>query len=312
MIGRIPAVMTVVVALGVPAPSGHPLPDLRQAPVGCPGGTTVEPAQCQDWDVCMVADASAPRGSCLEHGPAGAVRLRFTTSADNVGDGPLVIYARRSPEEPTMRARQALESAVDGSIPANYEEAQRDLPATVYYEPAPTHEHWHLLDFEHFMLRTPGGETVVTDRKNGFCLGDRYSIADDLPARPQDEASPTGQLAKFLRRNMCEMRNPSATTVKQGISVGSGDDYPYQVDFQWLDLTHVPSGLYDVVNVVNPDRSLVEKKYGNNASSIAIFLQWPQGQKNPPAEITEPPHVELIRSCPGQERCARQWLPPVR
>ncbi|MEJ2851901.1 MULTISPECIES: lysyl oxidase family protein [unclassified Saccharothrix] len=133
------------------------------------------------------------------------------------------------------------------------------------------------------------------------------------PAQCQDwDVCMVADAAKFLRRNMCEMRNPSATAVKQGISVGSGDDYPYKVDFQWLDLTHVPSGLYDVVNVVNPDRSLVEKRYDNNASSIAIFLRWPQGAKSPPAEITEPPRVELIRSCPGRERCALQSLPPVR
>ncbi|NUT91576.1 MAG: lysyl oxidase [Saccharothrix sp.] len=307
MLKTFPAVMTVAVALGVPAPSDHLLPDLRQAPVGCPGGTTLDPVHCQDWDVCLVADASAPRGPCLESGPAAAVRLRFTTSADNIGDGPLVVYARRSPDEPTMRARQAFQSGVDGSIPASFEEARHDLPATVYYEPSATHEHWHLLDFEHFMLRTPAGHTVVTDRKNGFCLGDRYTTADDLPARPQDPSSTEGLLSNFLRANMCRRHAPDATGVKQGISVGWGDDYGYKVDFQWLDLTRVPSGVYDVVNVVNADRSLIEKSYDNNASSIAIMLQWPWGARNPPDVITTPPHVGLIRSCPGRERCAQPW-----
>jgi hypothetical protein len=240
---------------------------------------------------------------------AAAVRLRFTTSADNIGDGPLLIYAQRSADEPTMRTRQAFQ--VDGAIPNSYEEAQRDLPATVYYEPAATHEHWHLLGFEHYMLRTPDGDTVVTDRKNGFCLGDRYRTADDPPARPRDPDSAEGKLAKFLLVNMCKRHNPSVLTLKQGISVGWGDDYRYEVDFQWLDLTRVPSGIYDVVNVVNPDRSLVEKDYGNNASSIAILLRWPRGAWKPPDVITEPPLVRLIRSCPGQERCARPW-PPVR
>ncbi|MFD0201082.1 MULTISPECIES: lysyl oxidase family protein [Saccharothrix] len=310
MFSRIPAVVAVVVALGAPAPSEPLLPDLRQAPVGCRGGTTVEPAECRDWDVCLVADASSPTGPCLERGPAAAVRLRFTSAVDNVGDGPLVIYAQRSADEPTMRARQAVQSGVDGAVPASYDEAQRDLPATVYYEPAATHEHWHLLDFEHFMLRTHDGGTVVTDRKNGFCLGDRYRTADDPPARPKDPDSVAGQLAKFLRVNMCKRHKPSVLAVKQGISVGWGDDYRHDVDFQWLDLTHVPSGVYDVVNVVNADRGLVEKDYANNASSIAIVLYWPGGARNPPEVITEPPLVRLIRSCPGQERCARP-RPPV-
>ncbi|CAL9415994.1 hypothetical protein SUDANB95_01747 [Actinosynnema sp. ALI-1.44] len=302
------AAMTVA-ALGAPAESGPLLPDLRQAPVGCPGGTARDPGQCRDWDVCLVEDPLSANGACLASGPAGAVRLRFTTSADNVGDGPLVIYARRSsPEEPTMRARQAFQSGVDRSIPASFEEAQHDLPATVYYEPAATHEHWHLLDFEHFMLRTPDGVTLTNDRKNGFCLGDRYATRDarELPARPQDLSSPEGELAVFLRENMCKRRDPLAVDVKQGISVGSGDDYDYEVDFQWLDLTHVPSGVYDVVNVVNADRSLVEKDYGNNVSSMAISLQWPGGAVNPPSVITAAPKVKLVRSCPGEERCAQR------
>ncbi|MEJ2854264.1 MULTISPECIES: lysyl oxidase family protein [unclassified Saccharothrix] len=302
------AAMTVA-ALGVPVESGPLLPDLRQAPVGCPGGTARDPGQCRDWDVCLVEDPLAANGRCLSTGPAGAVRLRFTTSADNVGDGPLVIYARRSsPSDAVMRARQAFQSGVDRSIPDSYESAQRDLPATVYYEPAATHEHWHLLDFEHFMLRTPEGETVTADRKNGFCLGDRYAARDarELPARPKDQSSPEGQLALFLRENTCKRGQPGALDVKQGISVGSGDDYDYEVDFQWLDLTHVPSGVYDVVNVVNEDRALVEKDYDNNASSLAISLQWPGDATTPPAVITTPPRVTVLRSCPGEIRCAAQ------
>ncbi|NUT95631.1 MAG: lysyl oxidase [Saccharothrix sp.] len=311
MIRKIQAAATAamtVAALGAPVESGPLLPDLRQAPVGCPGGTARDPGQCRDWDVCLVEDPLAANGPCLPSGPAGGVRLRFTTSADNVGDGPLVIYARRSAADPVMRARQAFQSGVDRAIPDSYETAQRDLPATVYYEPAATHEHWHLLDFEHFMLRTPDGSTVTGDRKNGFCLGDRYATRDarDLPARPHDQSSPEGQLAMFLRENMCKRRDPAAVDVKQGISVGSGDDYDYEVDFQWLELTHVPSGVYDVVNVVNADRALAEKSYDNNASSLAISLEWPGGATNPPAVITAPPRVKVLRSCPGEIRCAAQ------
>lgn len=281
------------------------LPDLRQAPVGCAGGRTANPARCADWDVCLVADPSAPNGECLERGPAGAVRLRFTTSAENVGDGPLLIYgARGDTGQPLMASRQAFQSAVDGSIPASYEQAQHQLPATMYYEPAPAHQHWHMLDFEHFQLRTTSGDTVVTDRKNGFCLGDRYRTADRLANRPADDGSPAAELAEQLRLNRCGHHSPEALSVVQGISVGYGDDYLHTVDFQWLDITAVRSGVYDVVNVVNGDRTLVEKSYANNSSTMAISVRWPGDAEGPPAQIVEPPVVRLLRSCPGQERCA--------
>lgn len=145
----------------------------------------------------------------------------------------------------------------------------------------------------------------MTDRKNGFCIGDRYEVDDELPNRPGDPASPAGKLAQRLDGHMCEHHNPAALDVIFGISVGSGDDYKYDVDFQWLDLTHVKSGIYDVVNVVNADRALLEKNYDNNASSIAISVQWPDGAVNPPATIDAAPMVRMIRSCPGKAQCAK-------
>jgi hypothetical protein len=107
-----------------------------------------------------------------------------------------------------------------------------------------------------------------------------------------------------LRDNMCGHHNPDSTDITAGISVGSGDDYRYDVDFQWLDITRVQSGTYDLVNTVNADRTLLETNYTNNSSSAAISVQWPQHSRTAPAVITDPPSVKLLRSCPGRERCA--------
>ncbi|WP_367138436.1 lysyl oxidase family protein [Saccharothrix sp. HUAS TT1] len=304
----LPVTALLVVALVGPsharAGAGALLPDLRQAPVGCAGGFSGDLMRCVDWDVCAVADPAAPRGECVQAGPIGAVRLRFTTSVDNIGDGPLVIHGSRPDAgRPRMSARQAFQTTVDGDIPLTYERAQHPIPAQLYYEPAATHEHWHLLGFEHFQLRTRAGDAVVTDRKTGFCLGDRYRVADRLPNRPDAAGTPQSQLAAQLRRNRCGHHTPEALAVSQGISVGSGDDYRHTVDFQWLDVTDVPSGVYDVVNVVNGDRTLVEESYANNASSMAISLTWPGGGSRP-ATITGPPRVVLLGQCPGRERCA--------
>lgn len=308
---HVPLLATTVLVAALMGPSNAQagdallLPDLRQAPVGCAGGHAGDPASCTDWDVCVVADPASPNGPCEDEG--AAVRLRFTTSADNVGEGPLLIYGSRPDERtPTMTARQAFQSAVDGSIPASYDKAQNPIPATLYYEPAPSHTHWHLLGFEHFQLRTPDGRVVVTDRKTGFCLGDRYPVRDELPRRPGDLNTPEGRLADYLRLNRCGHHAPGALEVVEGISVGYGDDYRHTVDFQWLDLTRVRSGVYDVLNVVNADRSLVEESYDNNASSMAISLQWPGGAVEPPKRITSPPEVKLLRNCPGKASCSRQ------
>ncbi len=283
------------------------LPDLRQAPVGCPGGYSEDASKCTALDVCMVTDASAPGGPCVTAGDIKAVRLRFTTSVDNIGDGPFLVHAHRdSTAQPTMTVRQAIQSTVDGPVPMTYAEAQHPTPSWSYYEPAAAHQHWHLMGFEYFQLRTPTGQTVVTDRKNGFCLGDRFTNVDAGALRhlPGDRDTPTGKLARELDGHKCEHHNPDALDVFFGISVGQGDDYKYNVEFQWLDITRVPSGVYDVVTVANPDRVLIEKNYDNNASSMAISVQWPGDIV--PDRITAPPVVELLRGCPGKTRCANE------
>lgn len=283
------------------------LPDLRMAPVGCAGGYDGDASKCDSWDVCMVTDPSAPGGPCVDGGDIKAVRLRFTTSVDNIGDGPFLVQAHRdSTAQPKMAVRQAIQSSVDGPIPMTFGEAQHRTSSWAYYEPAAAHEHWHLMNFEYFQLRTPAGDTVVTDRKNGFCLGDRYvnADADGLAHRPGGRGTPTGELAYKLDGHKCEHHNPEALDVFFGISVGMGDDYKYKVEFQWLDITKVASGTYDVVTVANPDRVLLEKNYDNNASSMAVSIKWPGGASHAPARITKPPVVKLLRGCPGKIRCA--------
>jgi lysyl oxidase len=301
------ALLTAVTG-SVPQAAAAPsllLPDLRQAPPGCPGGYAGDPGQCRDWDVCPVVDPGAPNGRCGGEAAAKAVRLRFTSSEENIGDGPLLLYGHRAgTNESTMTVRQALRNKADGSIPPDYASAQRPTRAYTYYEPAMAHQHWHLMNFEHFALISKQGRTVVSDRKNGFCLGDRFPVADigRLDHVP-GETGADAELAERLRANNCRHHEPAALDVVEGISVGSGDDYKYGVDFQWLDITQVPSGTYELVNTVNADRTLAETNYGNNSSAVTLSIEWPQGVPGPNQAIGKAPVVRFLRSCPGQAHC---------
>jgi hypothetical protein len=284
------------------------LPDLRQTPVGCPGGYAGDPSRCADWDVCMTPDnqdRSLMASGCVDSGPIKTVRLRFTTSEDNIGNGPLLIYGHRDgTDEVTMTVRQAFQVGEHGPIPNSYATAQRGVAEAMYYDLA--HQHWHLLGFVHMELQTLSGDTVVNDRKNGFCLGDRYTTADanSIAHNVRQDHNPERTLAGQLNDNQCKHLDSSAVEVKEGISVGRGDDYPYNVAYQWLDVTQVPSGNYVVVNTVNRDRTLIETNYNNNSSAIAISLQWPGGAHDPPTVITAPPVVKLLNSCPGRAQCS--------
>ncbi|MET1075848.1 MAG: lysyl oxidase family protein [Umezawaea sp.] len=299
--------VVVAVAFAVAAPragaeTSPMLPDLRQGPVGCPGGYDGDPVTCDDWDVCMVADSASPSGECLESGPAEAVRIRFTSSVDNVGDGPLLLFGRReSADEPAMEVRQAFQSGVDGTVPDGYAAAQRATTGFARYESARSHEHWQLMGFERVQLRSPAGGPPVADRTNGLCLGDRYPTHDvgRLPHTPEDGTS-AGRIADLLDGNVCGHHDTGALDVVEGVSVGSGDDHPHRADFQWLDITRVPSGVYDLVHTANPDRTLLEEDYGDNSSSVSISIRWSDDAE----PLAVPPTVRFLRGCPGRARCS--------
>jgi hypothetical protein len=152
---------------------------------------------------------------------------------------------------------------------------------------SPDHRHWHLLGFERYELRRVGrrGPAAVTDRKTGFCLGDRYPVPSRaLPAAP---ASP-------VYATRCGLGRPGLTGIEEGISVGYGDDYAAHLEGQYLPLDGLEDGRYALVHRVNADRRLRELDYRNNAASVLIQLRRRRGQ----------PQIRVLRRCPGSARCA--------
>ena len=209
-------------------------------------------------------------------------RLGFGSAVRNVGDGPLIVSGRRDRlAKETMTADQLIER--DGAPMAVVEGVGR-----LRYTRSPGHEHWHLLGFERYELRRPGHRgALVNDHKTGFCLGDRYRVRGlQLPARP-GRARYTGR---------CGLGDTARLRLVEGISVGYGDDYPANLEGQFLPLTGLAAGRYVLVHRVNVGRQLRESDYGNNASSLLLRLSWRRGV----------PRLRVLRRCPGTARCFAQ------
>jgi hypothetical protein len=224
-------------------------------------------------------DQEPPSGLVVTR--AGATwRLGFRSAVSNLGDGPLILEGRRpSRATPTMGADQVV--VRDGAPQQLVRRAGR-----LRYVRSPDHEHWHLLGFERYELRRPGGaRALVTDRKSGFCLGDRYTAAaGDLPARP---GAPI-----FTSR--CGLLHPNLLGIREGISVGYGDDYKANLEGQWLALNGLAPGRYLLVHRVNADGRLRERSHANNAASLLLRLRWQRG-----------PRIDILASCPSSARCSR-------
>lgn len=235
-------------------------------------------------DSALLPDLDQELPSDLEITPGGPgarrqQRLGFRSAVRNVGDGPLIVSGRRHRGAgATMTADQLIEHR--GAPLAVVEGVGR-----LRYARSPDHEHWHLLGFERYELRRAGHRAaLVSDRKTGFCLGDRYRTRGrDLPARPTRP--------RYTSR--CGLGATARLRLVEGISVGYGDDYPATLEGQYLPLTGLRAGRYVLVHRVNVGRRLRETDYSNNASSLLLRLLWRGGE----------PRVRVLRRCPGTVRC---------
>lgn len=191
----------------------------------------------------------------------GRLLLVFGSAVDNVGPGELVVAGHRVGRE--MRTWQVVGT-------------RRYLLRTrLHYVHSETHQHWHFPGFERYELRRLDGTLVGRDRKTGFCLRDAYET------RPLNR--------KPVWTSECARGRPDAPSVREGISVGFGDDYVPQKEGQAIDVTGLPPGRYVLVHTANPDRVLREVSYANNSASALIALD---GRR-----------VTLLRRCSDSARC---------
>jgi hypothetical protein len=233
-------------------------------------------------DLLADLDQALPQAVAVTELGEGQFVLTFGSAVDNVGDGPLVINARRSGRsERDMRVTQVIHRS-DGS------RRRLRVAAVVRYVRSETHQHWHLLDFDRYELRrSADGTLVVPDAKTGFCLGDRYETSRaELPAEPDNP----------VFRSECGKDLPGLLALREGISVGYGDDYKPTLEGQYLDLTGVPAGRYVLVHRANPRRTLRERSYANNAASLLLRLAWPGGRAAAPV-------VTILARCPDGADC---------
>jgi hypothetical protein len=265
LVRLVPAVGAVVICAAALAAASVEAPGITPDTVRVPGLDQELP-----WDLQVTPTGPS---KARQH------RLGFASAVTNVGDGPLIVSGRRERTADTMTADQLIESS--------------DAPMAVVegvgrlrYVQSRDHEHWHLLDFERYELRRAGSTWRVTDRKTGFCLGDRYRTPDRaLRAEPSDP--------RYTGR--CGLGATGRLRLVEGISVGYGDDYPANLEGQSLPLTGLPAGRYVLVHSVNVLRRLQETDYGNNASSLLLRLRWRAGT----------PRIGVLRRCPATERCQR-------
>jgi len=157
---------------------------------------------------------------------------------------------------------------------------------------SPCHGHYHFEDYAEYRLVDMEGNVVATGHKQAFCLMDINRLDPNAPRT-------SGHYG-------CS---------NQGISMGWADTYSAGTECQWIDITGVPAGQYQVEIHVNPARVFGELDYSNNISRATIEIPHDPNACVPTAEICfngidEDCTGEADDTCPpitGNDACANAF-----
>jgi len=176
----------------------------------------------------------------------GTVRLKFSTTIWNAGEGPMEVWGAADGED--LRVRQVVHVA-DGS--------PRPVRPVGGFDFDHRHGHLHLTAFARYELwRLEGGTPaalVAENDKVGFCLMDNLVVDEALAAEDPTYGGCDADV--------------------QGISPGWGDLYVAQLYEQDIVIEGLPDGPYRVVNIANPGGDLAEASHANNASHADVILR---------------------------------------
>lgn len=110
------------------------------------------------------------------------------------------------------------------------------------------HMHYHYLDFANYELVDAAGTVVAIGHKQSFCLRDDLEVISGSPSVGHD----------------CN---------NQGLSAGWADIYGNMLDCQYVDVTGVAPGAYQLRIELNAQHTIVESNYDNNVALFQVVLE---------------------------------------
>lgn len=183
--------------------------------------------------------------------------MRFSSTSWNSGDAKLELVARNPETDPaTGQTRQPVDQRVYCSGGSFYD---RPAGKAEYHA---EHNHVHYNDYANYILGPADSSNPQNPRqgsKTTFCIMDTSGINTQLKAASTS--------AVF---NWCPTQDPSFNT--QGMSVGWGDTYSYNLPGQSLPIADLAPGIYRLRHVFDPKNLLLEKDESDNESCKLVEI----------------------------------------
>jgi predicted actin-binding protein len=152
----------------------------------------------------------------------------------------------------------------------------------------PTHDHWHYLAIDKYSLVTDDSSLteVGRDQKTGFCIG-------------------TGSLQGF-----CGQFEPDLLSISESIDPtkpNPDDIYDPAVDGQFIDITGIAAGTYDLVEWVNYDCRLQDTSPSDDTYAVKLSISYPNGASKPPAVSLLGNSHDTATSSSNYPQWAKKW-----
>lgn len=197
--------------------------------------------------------------SCYEDETAasGATRcLRFTSEVDNVGAGqlhlrlPWLARTKNGAQSGFVGGQCRAQQIIDLTNGATHRRAAGPC------EFHAAHGHFHYRSFVGYGLFAVGksghtGRLIGRSQKESFCLADD-NYAGFAKRAPNGPRAYAGQPDCNLPQTDVGNWPTTGTWVGMGLNPGWGDVYTWDTPDQYIDVTHIPAGTYDIVIETNP------------------------------------------------------------
>ena len=180
--------------------------------------------------------------------------LRFTAMFVNVGAGAFEVRGGRSSASQPMAVRQVLYQTSSRSSPVSRELA---TSAVAQYS-GDGHNHWHVQEMMRYDLW--GGTGTHRGAKVGYCF---------LDSDPYRLNLPNASDFPYYRGSWCST-DPNVLSNRMGISIGWGDEYTWDLAWQWVDITGFGSGSFTVRSKVDPYEYFLETNESNQCAYARV------------------------------------------
>jgi len=183
--------------------------------------------------------------SIIPNAATGNPELRLSATSWNSGSGPLELVAGAGGQA-GQDVYQRIYSQGGGFT--DY------LAGTFVFHPE--HNHFHFERYAVYMLRPVNapGASRRQGYKTSFCIMDTTKVDARLPGAPNKAVY------------------GGCNAVVQGMSVGWGDTYGWQLAGQAIDLTGNPDGQYELTVAFDPDNRLLETNDADNTACVLLSI----------------------------------------